>query len=113
MSERKIVNIHGFPMKTKEPEAEVLNKRLTNVELITELMEFSKMGGMGQIFIMAGLHTYAETVVSQPRPEPDPRAFICPTIWWDCAKEILDRINEQQTDAKRQTVEVISNEVAA
>lgn len=60
----------------------------TNVEFVSELMEFSRYGALAQAFMIEALHRYAGEVAAA-----DPRAFdsagLSGNAWVGVAKEIL------------------------
>ena len=60
----------------------------TNVEFVTEIMEFSRYGALAQAFVIEALHLYAGDVAAA-----DPRAFdsagLSGSAWVGVAKEIL------------------------
>jgi hypothetical protein len=71
-------------------------KRQTNVEFITELMEFSNHGAMAQLFIMDALKKVANHVASIPleelRKEFD-GSMVSADAWHGVAKEISQKFD--------------------
>ncbi|GER21375.1 hypothetical protein [Variovorax boronicumulans] len=63
----------------------------TNVEFVTELMEYSAHGALIQAFVMQALEQYAKRVA-----EADPAALDTPMVsgraWHGCAVEVRDRL---------------------
>lgn len=63
----------------------------TNVELVTELMEFSAHGALIQAFVMQALQQYATRVAAM-----DPEALDTPMVsgraWHGCAVEVRDKL---------------------
>ncbi|PBI87803.1 hypothetical protein BKP43_38690 [Variovorax boronicumulans] len=63
----------------------------TNVEFVTELMEFSAHGALIQAFVMQALEQYARRVA-----ETDPQALDTPMVsgraWHGCAVEVRDKL---------------------
>ena len=63
----------------------------TNVEFVTELMEFSAYGGLIQAFVMQALEQYAQRVAAM-----DPEALDTPMVrgraWHGCAVEVRDKL---------------------
>jgi len=65
----------------------------SNVEIMEQLMNYSKFGAMSQVFIMAAIQSYAGTIIEGGRPTTeDNTAFISPMLWFDLAKDTQDRI---------------------
>lgn len=63
----------------------------TNVEFVTDLMEFSAHGGLIQVFVMQALEQYAMRVAAM-----DPEALDTPMVsgraWHGCAVEVRDKL---------------------
>lgn len=66
----------------------------TNVEFITELMEFSRNGPVIQAFVLQSLEVYAKTVIER-QEEIDEGGFISRRLWVACAEEIVKKIEER------------------
>ena len=69
-------------------------RRQTNVEAITEIMEFSRYGAMAQMFIIDALNKQARAVADAP-----PEAFegegwemVSGKAWQGVAREIADKL---------------------
>lgn len=68
--------------------------RKTNVEAITELMEFSKYGALAQMFVIDALTRHAEAVMEAPDSAFESMAgFIAPQAWRGVAKEIKEKLD--------------------
>ncbi|WP_208935419.1 hypothetical protein [Paracidovorax avenae] len=67
----------------------------SNIEFVTDLMQFSPKGPLVQVFIVNAIHSAAKQVAE----EPDPMVFDSPAfdgkVWQDVAKEILQRMDEK------------------
>lgn len=68
--------------------------RKSNVEIITDLMEFSNFGALAQVFVMDALSKQAHHVINAT---PDELAamgggIIPPDVWQGVAKEIFDKL---------------------
>jgi hypothetical protein len=63
----------------------------TNVEFVTELMEFSAHGALIQAFVLQALQQYAQRVAAM-----DPQALDTPMVsghaWHGCAVEVRDKL---------------------
>ncbi|QFZ81868.1 hypothetical protein GFK26_03325 [Variovorax paradoxus] len=63
----------------------------TNVEFVTELMEFSVHGALIQAFVMQALEQYARCVAAM-----DPEALDTPMVsgraWHGCAVEVRNKL---------------------
>lgn len=68
--------------------------RTTNVEFVTELMEFANSGPIIQAFVLEALRLYAESVVQNQEQIPD-NGFISRRLWVGCAEEVLAKIEER------------------
>lgn len=60
--------------------------RKTNVERVTEFMEYSKTGALAQIFVMEAIGRYADQVL-KAGPEACASAFIDGEAWCRVAQE--------------------------
>jgi hypothetical protein len=78
--------------RTKTFHSRVEAKRRSNEDIIQELMQHSKFGGLAQAFVMAGLRVYAESIASTERPEAQPNAVIDPALWHDIATDTFERL---------------------
>lgn len=63
---------------------------MTNVEMITKLMEHNKTGPLMQAFVIEAILHYAEQVQANPLPE---NGFISARVWRECADTAMDAIN--------------------
>ena len=70
-------------------------KHKTNIELVTEMMSYSKQGVLMQAFIIEAIAKYAESVKENPLPD---NGFISPHAWDACASEALDAINNRNKE---------------
>lgn len=82
---RNTTNI--MPRSTRAP------KRLTNTQMLTQLMEFAKAGPLMQAFILEAIGRYAKECAKQ-----DPAVFDSPILvgaaWHSCAVEARDTIEK-------------------
>lgn len=70
-------------------------KKLTNVELVTKMMEFSNFGALSQLFIIEAIGQFADKV-SKLSPKDIPNnCFISPEAWIGVAKEIKEQIDNR------------------
>ena len=71
-----------------------LDPKLTNLQLVEQLMMYSAYGSLVQIFVIEAIRNYAERVASTPMPEntEDP---INPRHWWAIANEIQTKLAEK------------------
>ena len=69
--------------------------RPTNVEVITELMEFSRYGALAQMFIMDALSKQARAVANAPAEafEGEGWEFVNGEAWQGVAREIADKLD--------------------
>ncbi len=62
----------------------------TNVEFMTDLMEYSDSGALMQAFVIEALYYYSKVMLDNPLPE---KGFINPEAWTRCATEAIEAIN--------------------
>jgi len=73
-----------------------MNKRITNVEFVTALMEYSKYGAMAQLFVIEALHQYSATVANaSPEQFEEWNGAVEPQVWQDIAREIAEKIKNR------------------
>lgn len=75
---------------------------MTNVEFVTELMEFSPNGALSQLFIMEAIRKYAEAV-SHAKPEEVDSVFIDGASWVRVAQDIKARLDERHGDSSNKS----------
>jgi hypothetical protein len=68
-----------------------MSKPSTNVELVTELMEFSAHGALIQAFVMQALEQYAGRVAAMT-PEALDTPMVSGRAWHGCAVEVRDKL---------------------
>ena len=68
-----------------------MNERQTNVEFITELMDFPRSGPLMQAFVITALEKYAELVKRMPQDQRDKmdKGLVPYAPWEKCADEAL------------------------
>lgn len=66
-------------------------KPLTNVQLVTKMMEFSEVGAIKQAFIIEAIRVYSKNIIESP-PWPD-TAFISHAAWKKAAEECVKDID--------------------
>lgn len=71
-------------------------KTQTNVEFVTNMMDFSKYGALAQLFVLHAIEQTAK-IVSEVDPETiDNNALISGHAWVGVAKEIKRKIEERK-----------------
>ena len=80
----------------EDNEEEITGQRLTNVETIIEIMEFSRFGVMAQMFVMDALIKQARMTADAPAGafESMRGGFISPDAWQAVAREIADKLDK-------------------
>lgn len=70
------------------------NQQLTNVEKITQIMEYSEFGALAQIFVMDAVGKLANMVANTPIEELESmrNGFISPEGWRGVAVEIAEKL---------------------
>lgn len=66
----------------------------TNVEFVTELMEFSAHGALIQAFVMQALEQYAMRVAAM-KPEALDTPMVSGHAWHGCALEVLRKLEQR------------------
>lgn len=69
-------------------------KRQTNVEMLTNLMEFSHNGPMMQAFVLEACRKYANQVINSDASEWPENYIISYDLWKRCASELDNTLNE-------------------
>lgn len=69
-------------------------QHMTNVEFVTNVMEFSNFGPMAQLFVMEAISKYAEQVANAPEEafESMKGGLINPDAWQGVAREIHNKV---------------------
>ncbi len=68
--------------------------RPTNVEFITELMEFSNNGPLIQAYVLEALRIYSVDVIKHQDDIPED-GFVSRKAWVGCAEEVLAKMKER------------------
>ncbi len=77
------------------------NDRKTNTELVDDLMSYSRFGAMAQVFIIEAIRSYSSRIVENGEPEDNKSLFISPVLWYNIAKDVLDRVEQNyKTEVK-------------
>lgn len=71
-----------------------LDPKLTNLQLVEQIMMYSAYGSLVQIFVIEAIRYYAESISKQPIPE-NKEDLINPRHWWAIAKEISDKLEKK------------------
>jgi hypothetical protein len=66
----------------------------TNVETVTELMEFSNFGPLAQVFVIDALCKMSEAVAESKVEDYPDTGFIHPEAWIGVAKEIREKLKK-------------------
>ena len=66
--------------------------RMTNVEFVTDMMEYSDCGALAQIFILDAIGKMADSVAKAP---PIPDGLVNGQAWKRVAIEIRDKMNSR------------------
>lgn len=67
-------------------------KPKTNVDVVTELMEFSQFGALAQAFVMDALTKMSKRVADSKVEDYPENGFVHPEAWIGVAKEIHDKL---------------------
>jgi len=71
-----------------------MSKRKTNVEFITEVMEYSRCGALMQGFVIDSIGKMARAVLDAGEPEDDGKGLVNSQAWYQCAKELDEKLTE-------------------
>lgn len=84
----------------------------TNVEVLTEIMEFSRCGALAQLFIMDAVSRHAERVAAASVDELKGMegGLISPAAWQATAAEIVGKLRLHFTP-EREPATVSTNEI--
>ncbi len=66
-------------------------KLKSNEDLVLDLINFSKFGAMGQVFVMEAIQSYAKSVVDKGKPVDEPGAMFSAELWYDIASDVKAR----------------------
>ena len=67
---------------------------MTNLELVTDMMSFSRAGALKEAFILEAIRVYSgQSLEAEPWPE---NGFISQAAWKQCATECLQTINNRR-----------------
>ena len=70
-------------------------KDLTNIEFMTNVMDFSKQGALMQVYILEAISNYSKHFAHKTEEEIEHMkktwGFIDPEAWQRCAKEYLEK----------------------
>jgi len=69
-----------------------MNDRKTNIEFITDLMDFSNFGPLAQMFVIQALTVYSAKV-AQADPDKMDNALVSGAAWVGVAKEIKAKLD--------------------
>lgn len=74
--------------------------RKTNIEKLTDMMQFSRVGPLSQLFVIDAITKFAAQVANTPleqlRAEFGEDHLIAPEAWQAAAREVLDTFNSHQ-----------------
>jgi hypothetical protein len=75
-----------------------MKKNKTNVDIVKDLMEFSRNGPMMQLFVIDALGKWSEEIASKSDEELTKAfgegSFVNPIAWKRCAIECRDKLKE-------------------
>ncbi len=66
----------------------------SNIDLVTDLMTYSKHGLLSQIFVVAAIEYYAKHVIKLPLPTTESTNIINAEAWKAVAQDVQERMNE-------------------
>ena len=66
---------------------------MTNTELITKIMDYSKQGALMQPFILQAIAEFSKIVISRADELPD-EGLVDAQAWVRCAKEAKEAIDD-------------------
>ena len=72
--------------------------RSTNVEFVTELMDYSNNGPIMQAYVLEALRLYSDSVIAL-QDEMSDDGFISKKLWVSCATEVLRKLEERNNES--------------
>ena len=72
-------------------------KRMTNVQRLTHLMEFSTTGPLMQAYIINALISYSEDMVDEDEETNPDHSLLVAGVWRRCAEECLTTLRDHLT----------------
>lgn len=84
--------VPNLKMRTK------IVKPITNVEFVTELMEYGIHGALRQVFIVEALRFYSEIISKSVPSEQSQNTFINPQAWKEIAIDINQKLESKYGD---------------
>lgn len=99
------VDLVSLIVDQETEEAEIIfnenDTPMTNVEFVTDLMEFSKFGGVAQVFVIDALAKFSKRVAeAAPEEFSDMGGFISGEAWQGVAREIQQKIEARNQPKK-------------
>ena len=65
--------------------------KVTNAQVLRELMNHSKSGVLMEAFIIEGLRAYSEHVLKSDMPDS---AMVSANAWKACAQEVIEKLDK-------------------
>jgi Trm5-related predicted tRNA methylase len=86
-----------------------MKKRKTNVEFVTDLMNFSSSGALIQPFVISALESYSNEVIKDfkaNRIPENPNAIVSAAQWNKIAEEVKIKLKEQYSQNAKTTSDI-------
>ena len=77
--------------------------RRNNIEMVHELMEFSKSGPISQIMVMEAIRFYTQMIIDNGEPEDNPETIINPRAWYNAAIVMQEELKGMQEENNKPT----------
>lgn len=71
------------------------HQQKTNVEFLTDLMEYSRFGGFVQVFVIQALHHRVAEIANHPDPEHFGNGLYAGSYWQEIAKDVDRQLTEK------------------
>lgn len=72
------------------------NQRQTNIELVTDIMDFSRYGALAQAFVISALEAYSQEVLASTSDGPAEEVQFVPLeVWKGIASEVLQKLSDR------------------
>jgi hypothetical protein len=69
-------------------------RKQTNKQFVADLMDYSSVGALSQVFLLQALESYSAQVLAASNEQlGGDRAFINPDAWKACARETLENLS--------------------
>ena len=69
-------------------------RKMSNIEFVVELMQFSRYGPLAQMLIIDAIIKYSAVVAAATDPAPYTNGLIDGRLWIECGRDIKRQLDE-------------------